>query len=268
MKTKQINIEEAASWVEPGKTLALGGMTIYRRPMTFVRALIQRHQQTGNPSDLTLLNFTASIESDLLVGAGLINTIRSCYFGLEIFGLAPMYTYFANRGEIRILEETEASLSLGLRAQMANLGFMPSRAWQGTDLLRLRPDVKTISDPYTGEELTAFPAIKPDVVVIHALVADEEGNAQIGDNMAIDRELVLTADLVIITTEKIVPRLDKADLVSPLVDAIILAPGGAQPTSCHPAYPLNGKAILEYTEQVSDPESFQCYLATWLQQVA
>ena len=39
MKTKQINIEEAASWVEPGKTLALGGMTIYRRPMAFVRAL-------------------------------------------------------------------------------------------------------------------------------------------------------------------------------------------------------------------------------------
>jgi glutaconate CoA-transferase subunit A len=145
---------------------------------------------------------------------------------------------------------------------------MPGRAWQGTDLLRLRPDVKTIVDPYTGEELTAFPAIKPEIAVIHALVADEEGNAQIGDNQAIDRELVLTSDVVIITAEKIVPRLEKADLVAPLVDAITLAPGGAHPTSCHPAYPLDGKAILAYTEQVSDPTSFQDYLAAWLKQVA
>jgi len=31
------------------------------------------------------------------------------------------------------MEETEASYSLGLRAQIAGVGFMPARGWLGTD---------------------------------------------------------------------------------------------------------------------------------------
>jgi len=80
------------------------------------------------PKDLTLLCFTAGFESDLLVGAGCVKTVRSVYFGLESFGFAPMFTEKANRGEIDICEETESSLAMGLRAQMAGVGFMPSTA--------------------------------------------------------------------------------------------------------------------------------------------
>ena len=108
-------------------------------------------------------------------------------------------------------------------------------------------------DPYSGEELIAFPAIHPDIAVIHALRVDTEGNAQIGDNKGVDEELVLTADRVILTAEEIVPPLSKADLVGPLVHGVAIAPGGARPTSCHPLYPLDGEALLAYTEQVSDP---------------
>jgi glutaconate CoA-transferase, subunit A len=261
---KRLSSESAAALVASGSTLALGGMTLYRRPMAFVRALLQRHRQTGEPTGLTLLNFTAGLESDMLLGAGLVRRVRSCYFGLEIFGLAPMYTYLAGRGEIEIIEETEASLALGLRAQMSGIGFMPGRAWTGTDLPKLRPDVKIVIDPYTGEELMAFPAIKPDVAVIHALVADYQGNAQIGGNQAIDSELALSAGTVIVTAEKIVPDLDKANLIAPLVQAVVEAPGGARPTSCHPAYPLDGEAIMAYTDQVNDPNTFQSYLENWL----
>lgn len=261
---KQISIEQAALKVESGNLLALGGLTLYRRPMAFVAALLRRFQSSRQPTNLSLLAFTASLESDLLVGAGLVSTVRSCYFGLEIFGLAPMFTYRANRGEINILEETEASLALGLRAQMAGIGFMPGLAWRGTDLPRLRPDVRTVRDPYSGEELIAFPAIQPDIAVIHALRCDRSGNAQIGENKAIDEELALTARMVIITAEEITPQLDKADIAAPLVQAIVHAPGGAAPSSCHPLYPFDGEAILAYTENVSDPESFKRYLSNLL----
>jgi glutaconate CoA-transferase subunit A len=260
MTDKLIELEQAAAEVRSGSMLALGGMTLYRRPMAFVRALLQRHRRTHQPSGLTLLTFAAGLESDLLVGKGMINRVRTCYFGLEIFGLAPMFTYKANRGEIEIIEETEASIAFGLRAQMANVGFMPGRGWIGTDLPKLRPDVRTIIDPYSGEELMAFPAIKPDLAVIHALQADVEGNAFIGSNKGIDEELVMTAKKVIVTTEEIISKLDKADLVSPLVDAIVHAPMGALPTSCHPLYPLDGEAILKYTERVGDPDSFGNYI--------
>jgi len=265
MIDKRITLEEAAGLVKSGETLALGGMTLYRRPMAFVRALLRRYIQDGKPGDLTLLAFTSGLESDLLVGSGMVARLRTCYFGLEVFGLAPMFTYCAGRGEIEIIEETEASLAFGLRAQMAGVGFMPGRGWLGTDLPKLRPDVHTVTDPYSGEELVAFPALQPDVAVLHALRADLHGNALIGKNQAIDIELAMTARTVIVTAEEVVPELDKADLVAPFIDGVALAPGGALPTSCHPLYPLDGKAILAYTEQVSDPKSFQIYLNSWLQ---
>jgi glutaconate CoA-transferase subunit A len=194
----------------------------------------------------------------------MVRKVRTCYFGLEIFGLAPMFTYYANRGEIEVIEESEASLALGLRASIAGIGFLPARAWLGTDLLKLRPDVQTINDPYTGERLTAFPAIKPDVAVIHALSADQEGNAIIGDNKGVDEELTLAADIVIITAEEIVPQLERADLIAPLIHSVVHAPQGAQPTSCHPLYQIDGKTILNYVEQVSNPDSFDTYLSETL----
>jgi glutaconate CoA-transferase subunit A len=261
MANKQLTLEDAAELVQPGSMLALGGLTLYRRPVAFVHALIRRYKVSRKPTDLTLLAFTAGYESDLLLGTGLVSRVRTCYFGLEIFGFAPMFTYLANQGLVNVIEETETSLSMGLRAQMASVGFMPGLGWIGTDLPRLRPDVKTVIDPYSGEELMAFPAIQADVAVIHAIRADLDGNAVIGENKGVDVELSLTAKTVVITAEEIIPELDKADLVGPCVDAVVLAPGGAAPTSCHPLYPLDTQVILNYAEQVSDPDSFNSYLA-------
>lgn len=263
-KSKLISLTEATAMVKPkGCRLSLGGFTLYRRPMAFSLALLDRFRNENTPSDITLINFTSSVESDILVGEGMVSKTRTCYFGLEVFGLAPHFTSAAADGSIQIIEETEASLAFGIRAAMAGVGFMPSIAWQGTDLLRLRPDVKTIEDPYSGEVLTAFPAINCDLAVIHALEADLDGNACIGANQGVDRELSLVADKVIITAEKVVPRLEKVDIVGIVVDAVVEIPGGAWPTSCYPSYALDGLAILDYVEQVGS-ESYNSLLDTWL----
>lgn len=260
MIDKTATFSDIIKQVPSGGSLALGGMTNYRRPMAFVKALIRNYLDFGEPGDLTLVSFTAGLESDMLVGAGMVKRVRACYFGLEIFGLAPMFTYYANRGKIEVIEESEASLALGLRATLAGIGFLPGRAWIGTDLPSLRPDVRTITDPYSDETLIAFPAIKPDVAVIHAIKADSEGNALIGDNKGVDEELTLAAEKVFLTTEEIGPQLQRADLIAPLVSAVVDAPQGALPTSCHPLYQLDGETLLAYVEQVSDPASFEAYL--------
>ncbi len=242
--------------------MALGGVTLYRRPMAFSLALMKRYERTGSPSDLTLLCFTAGLESDLLVGSGMVSKVRSCYFGLDAFGLAPHFTRAAAAGEIEIIEESEASLANGLRASLAGVGFIPSTAWQGTDLLTLRPDVKEVEDPYSGERLTAFPAISCDVAVIHALRADDHGNADIGRNLGVDRELALVADIVILTSEQIVADIDRAEIFGPVVDAVVEAPFGAWPTSCHPHYPLDGHAALRYSE-LAGTEGQEALYAEW-----
>jgi glutaconate CoA-transferase subunit A len=260
---KRITLSEAAAVVgDLGAVLALGGVTLYRRPMAFTMALMNRFHGQGVPGDLTLLSFTAGLESDLLVGEGMVGTVRTCYFGLEAFGLAPHFTQAAAEGEVQILEETEASLAYGLRASLAGVGFMPSIAWLGTDLPLLRPDVKTVIDPYTSEELTAFPAIEVDVAVIHALQADPHGNARIGKNWGVDRELSLVAEHVIITTEEIVPRLESADILATVVEGVVEAPQGAWPASCHPNYPFDGMAILDYTNAVGT-EDYPTLLNAW-----
>ncbi len=255
------SLDEAAALVPDGCTLALGGMTVYRRPVGFVRALLRR---TARPRDLTLLCFTAGFESDLLVGAGCVSTVRSCYFGLESFGFAPMFTAAAQQGAIHIVEETEASLAMGIRARMANVDFMPSLAWLGTDLPKLRPDVKIITDPYSGEDVTAFPAIRCDVAVLHGLEGDREGNVTVNNNLGVDLELVYIADTVIVTVEREVERCerstDRSLIPAPGADYIAHAPRGAFPTSCYPDYPIAGGEFMRYVDACNAGE-FERYVA-------
>ena len=255
MRDKVLSVSEAVALVHSGDTLALGGMTLYRRPVAFVRELLRMDVR-----DLTLLCFTASYESDLLVGAGRVKAVRTCYFGLEAFGLAPMFTQHATRGDLRVIEESEGSLAFGLRATLAGVGFMPGPGWVGTDMLKVRPDVKVIDDPYTGKPVAAFPAITCDVAVIHAPIADRAGNARLGGNRAVDRELSMAARHVIITAEEIVDALDApVDIWQTFTTAVAHAPRGAHPTSCHPLYPLDGAEILRYIDACA-AERFDAYV--------
>lgn len=254
-------LPQAAELIRDNITLALGGMTLYRRPVAFVRALLQRKTP---PKTLTLLAFTAGYAADLLVGAGCVSAVRSVYFGLESFGFAPMFTQRAGDGTLRIIEETETSLVLGLRATAGRVPYLPSIAWQGTDLLKLRPDVTTITAPYTDENLTAFPAIPVDVAVIHALAVDAEGNAAINNNLAIDQLLVYAADTVIVTTETYVDRLEptaeRTLIPAAGIDYVCLAPHGAAPTSCYPLYKLRGREFAAYVDACATEGGFSEYL--------
>ncbi len=240
---------DAVNLISDGQTIALGGMTIYRRPVAFVHHLVRRQPR---PQNLTLLAFTAGYESDLLVGLGCVGKVRTCYFGLESFGFAPMFTQAAQSGQIEIVEETEASIVMGIRAQLAGVGFMPSVAWLGTDLPRLRPDVKTVRDPYSDDIYMAFPAIGVDVAVIHALEADYQGNVRLNNNLGIDLELIYAAKLVIATVEtlveKLIPSPQGPIVPYPGVNMIIHAPRGAWPTSCYPLYPVDGYELLRYID--------------------
>ncbi len=257
-ENRVLSLSEAASLVKSGQILALGGMTLYRRPVAFVYELLRKSER---PTDLTLLCFTAGYESDLLVGAGCVSRVRSCYFGMETFGFAPMFTAAQN---LDVVQETEASLAYGFRATMAGVGFMPALAWLGTDLMALRPDVKRVIDPYSGEELVAFPALPCDVAVIHALVADRCGNARINSNRGVDTELSILAPTVIVTAEEIVDSLTSdVDIVGPLVTGVVHTPRGAWPTSCYPLYPMGGGELLRYIDACNGND-FDVYLESVL----
>lgn len=260
------SLAQAVAHVQDGMCLALGGITLYRRPVALVRALLQR---PNPPRDLTLLSFTAGYEADLLIGAGCIQAIRTAYCGLEAFGFAPMFTEAVHAGRLKVIEESEASLVMGIRAAIQGVAYLPSKAWQGTDLLGLRPDVHTVQDPYTQASLTAFPAIHCDVALIHALEADARGNVLLNSNLGIDLELIYAAQTVIVSAERLVERIDRhaegVIVPYPGADVIVEAPLGAIPSSCYPFYPLDGLGILSYAEQCAEGR-FAEYLTNFLTQ--
>ena len=72
------------------------------------------------------------------------------------------------------------------------------------------PTLAPITCPFTGEQLTAVPALNPDVAVIHAQQADRRGNVQLWGLVGVQKEAVLAARRSIVTVEEIVDELDAA----------------------------------------------------------
>ncbi|MEJ6022687.1 CoA transferase subunit A [Ramlibacter sp. PS4R-6] len=248
---KRMDMAQALGQVRHGDTIGIGGMTLYRKPMAFVRGLVRRELR-----DLTVVGMCSGFEAELLAAAGSLGTLRTCYFGLEFLGLAPLLRKAVEQGLVKVVEETEYTIAVGLQAALMRVPYLPSRDCEvGTDFFRIRPDLRRAPCPVTGEELTWFPALAPRVAIIHAPMADEQGHTWLGGQHCVDAQLAMAADYTIVTAEKIVPTAQikaaqgGAGLVSFMVDAVVEAPGGAHPTSCYPDYPLDVVHLTNYLRQ-------------------
>jgi glutaconate CoA-transferase subunit A len=105
----------------------------------------------------------------------------------------------------------------------------------------VNPAIRSVICPYTGEELAAVPAIRPDVAIIHALRADRAGNVLLEGIVGVQKESVLAAKRSIVTVEEVVedfgPRSPNAVILpSWTVTAIAVVPGGAYPSYAHGYY--------------------------------
>ena len=68
-----------------------------------------------------------------------------------------------------------------LQASEKGVPFMPLRGLIGSDVLKHRDDWKVIDSPFGDDDpIVLLPAIKPDVALIHAPMADRFGNVWIG----------------------------------------------------------------------------------------
>ncbi len=248
--SKQKSLHEAIAPISNGATVAFGGMLIYRRPVAAALELIRQQKR-----NLTIMGWTLGLETDLMIAAGAVSAVRTSYFGLETFGLAPMFRKSMESGELTVIEETESTIGFGLRAALQGVGFMPARTLIGTDLLQVRPDIKLIPCPYTNEQYPAIPPWRPKVAIIHTLMSDSYGNSVLGGNFCIDAEIAQLAEYTVITTEEIVESSDipngTAHIIGKTVDAVVKVPKGSWPTSCYPLYGLDGNIFVDYLKATS-----------------
>jgi glutaconate CoA-transferase subunit A len=156
------------------------------------------------------------------------------------------------------------TLVAGLRAASYGIPFQPVAGVFGSDLAKIN-DWKTIIDPYSGKEVYAIPAIRPDIAVIHVNEVDELGNARIYGTPFWDHPLTRAAKRVLITAEKLVstdrlreqPELTLVPAF--MVEAVAVVPNGAWPGSMHPYYEIDYPAVERYMKD--DAGSFEKHLA-------
>jgi glutaconate CoA-transferase subunit A len=259
---RRASLADALTAVRDGHRVGFGGMTLYRRPVAAALALAAAGRR-----GLELVTLTGGIETDLLIGAGCVRRVRSCYVGLEVVGFAPHYTRGVQQGTLEIVEETEYTLSYAIQAATMRVPFLPMRGdFARTDLPKVRPDLRRFACPLTGEPLIAVPALRLDVAILHATAADRYGNCRLEGQLALDPHLPPAADVTIVTAERIVETaelraLGGAQLSGVFVTHVVEAPGGSLPTSCMPQRRLDVAAVLDYADAAADPAAWPGWLA-------
>jgi glutaconate CoA-transferase, subunit A len=256
-------------WVNPGATVAVGGMHMSSAPMSLVHEVVRQGVRVGR----LVTSPSTSLQADLLVGAGLVDELMSPYVGFEHLGLAPRFRAAVQEGRQRILECDEAGLTHALYAGAGGLPFIPCPAGiEQTDLPRVSPDLyRQVEDPFTGQVRWCVPALRPDVALLHCAEADEAGNVWFGGFPFTDRLMGLAARKLIVQVERVVPgevmasRQAGTTLPGFLVSAIVVAPGGCHPTAAPGFYAADEQAIKDYLTAARTPEGFQEYLQQLLQ---
>ena len=120
---------------------------------------------------------TSSLQADLLIGAGCVETLETSAVSLGEFGLAPRFTAAILGKTIRMKDATCPALHAAMQAAEKGVPFMPLRGLIGSDILKHRPDWRVIDNPFGNDDpIVLLPAIKPDVALFHAGMADRAGN--------------------------------------------------------------------------------------------
>ncbi len=120
--------------------------------------------------------------------------------------------------------------------------------------------------PFSGEKVVLVPALKPDVAIIHAQQADQDGNVQMVGPTALADEQARASSKVIVTVERIVSkavirsRPELTVIPSFIVDAIVKVPYGAHPTALYACYDYDIDHLKYAFEQSRDEKKFQEYL--------
>jgi glutaconate CoA-transferase, subunit A len=220
--------DAVADHVHDGDVVALEGFT-HLIPHAAGHEIIRQGRR-----DLTIVRMTPDIVYDQLIGMGCARKLVFSWGGNPGVGSLHRLRDAVENGWPRPLELEEHS-----HAGMANR-------------------------PFTGEELSAVAALRPDVTIIHAQRADRAGAVQLWGITGVQKEAVLAADRAIVTVEEVVDELDDRPgavvLPSWVVTAVAEVPGGAAPSYAH-GYSVRDNAAYAAWDGISrDRDTFRQWM--------
>lgn len=221
---------------------------------------------------LTLIGPISDMQFDQLIGAGCARKIIASWVGNVAAGLGHNYRRAAESGipnAIDIEEHSNFTVGLGLQAAAAGLPFLPTKTLKGSDFAR-GPQFSRITCPFTGDDLVAVRAIKPDLAILHVQRADREGNAHAWGNFGVMREAAFAAQKVILTCEEIVDHeiivSDPNRTIIPgfVVTSVVHEPFGAHPSPTQGYSRRDDGFYFEYHKESRSREGFERWLAKYV----
>ena len=260
--SKQVDLAAAMRGIPDGALLGLGGNTLNRAPMAAVMELA-RQKKRG----LRLVKTAGGMDVDLLCMANCVASVAAGFISMETeYGLCQRYRKAVQSGEVKAEEHACYTVMSALRAASYGIPFMPVRGLQVSDLTRVNDYFAPVTDPFGGETLNAVRAIRPDVCILHAHIADEKGNALILGSAYDDVLLSRASKTTVVTAERIVPEGwfaaegRKANIPHFLVSAVAHAPRGAWPCACYEVSDVARDALQAYLA-LPDAEALSLWLA-------
>jgi glutaconate CoA-transferase, subunit A len=248
--------------VRDGDTMAMEGFT-HLIPHAAGHEVIRQQRR-----HLTLIRMTPDLIYDQLIGMGCVHKVVFAWCGNPGVGSLHRMRDAIENGWPQPLayeEHSHAAMANAYDAGAAGLPFAVFRGYIGVDLPKVNPAIRTITCPYTGEQLATVPAIRPDVAIIHALRADRDGNVLLEGIVGVQKQAVLAAKRSIATVEEIVddfgPRSANAVILpSWTVTAIAVAPGGAHPSYAHGYYKRDNAYYRKWDAISRDRDSFLAWM--------
>ncbi len=255
-------LDEALAPVTDGSMLVVP-REVAGAPMAATRALIRRGVKRLHLVALP----TSSLQADLMIGAGCVATLETSAVSLGEFGPAPRFSAAITGQTISMKDATCPALHAGLQAAEKGVPFMPLRGLIGSDVLKYRDDWKVIDNPFgNSDPIVLLPAIKPDVALIHAPMADRFGNVWIGRQREL-ATMVHAAARTVATVEKIHDGnlLDDSVLAAGTlpgfyVESIAIAERGCWPLGLPDRYAADAEHLALYAKMAATAEGFAEYL--------
>jgi glutaconate CoA-transferase, subunit A len=254
--------DAVADLVHDGDTVALEGFT-HLIPVAAGHELIRQRRR-----DLTLVRMTPDIVYDQLIGAGCASKLIFSWGGNPGVGSLHRFRDAIQNAwpePLEIEEHSHAGLANRYVATASGLPFAVMRGYRGTDLPEHTATIAPITCPFTGEQLTAVPALDLDVAIVHAQRADREGNVQMWGLTGVQKEAVLGAKRSLVTVEEIVDELDPRPnaVVLPnwVVTYVAEVPNGAHPSYAHDYSERDNAYYREWDAISKDRNTFSAWLA-------
>jgi glutaconate CoA-transferase subunit A len=216
--------------------------------------------------ELTLCRLTPDLIYDQMIAAGCARKLVFSWAGNPGVGSLHAFRRAVEEQTLEIEEYSHFGMVARFSAGAARLPFWSLRDYAGTDLPRVNSRIKSVTCPYTGEDLATVPALNPDVTIVHAQRADAQGNTQIWGLLGVQKEAAFASQRVVVVVEELVDesviRSDPNRTLIPatIVNAVVVEPWGAHPSYAQGYYDRDNDFYLDWEAISRDSAALTRYL--------